>query len=223
MNIWLSKKFIRVGSHTICQSLQKSLVSIDRKKYSKNTIVVLQNRSMTSWQVIHRGFTRMSPKVNSSRLYGCFKMSQIQQKLLAHEAFPSKWSPVFWKNGTCCNRTTRTTQNSQFWVVHNHICLPVVFPEIRKTNRRRWFTPYHDNASSHRLAQTTAFLSTQNIGLMRYPPYSPALAPNDFFLFPYIKNKRGGQRFLLPKEAFDAFRLHVLVIPQSEWQKCFYN
>ena len=40
--------------------------------------------------VMNRGFTRMSPKVNSSRLYGCFKMSQIQQKLLAHEALPNK-------------------------------------------------------------------------------------------------------------------------------------
>ena len=46
--------------------------------------------SMTSWQVMIRGFTRMSPKVNSRRLYGCFKMNQIQQKLLAHEALPSK-------------------------------------------------------------------------------------------------------------------------------------
>ena len=37
------------------------------------------------------GFTRISPKVNSSRLYGCFKLHQIQQKLLALEALPSKW------------------------------------------------------------------------------------------------------------------------------------
>ena len=66
------------------------IVSIGRKKCSKNTIVVLRNTSMTSSQVMNRGFKRMSPKVNSSRLYGCFKVSQIQQKLLAHEALPSK-------------------------------------------------------------------------------------------------------------------------------------
>ena len=51
---------------------QKSLVLIGWKKCSKNTIAELRNRSMTSWQVINRGFTRMSPKVNSSRLYGSF-------------------------------------------------------------------------------------------------------------------------------------------------------
>ena len=91
------KKFYGVGSHTICQSLKKRLVSIGLKKCSKNRIAVLRNTSMTSWQVINRGLERMSPKVNSSRLYGCFKMSQIQQKLFAHEGLPSKWSPVFSK------------------------------------------------------------------------------------------------------------------------------
>ena len=84
----LTVKKNNIRSHTICQSINKRLVVIVRKKCSKNTIAVLWNTSITSWQVINRGFTRMSLKVNSSRLYGCFKMSQIQQKLLAHEAFP---------------------------------------------------------------------------------------------------------------------------------------
>ena len=32
-----------------------------------------------------------------------------------------------------------------------------------------------------------------------------------------------GQRFSAPEEAVDAFRMHVLEMPQSEWQKCFDN
>ena len=59
--------------------------------------------------------------------------------------------------------------------------------------------------------------------LTSHPPYSPDLAPNDIFLFPYIKNKIRGQRFSTPEEAVDAFRMHVSEIPQSEWQKCFDN
>ena len=43
-------------------------------------------------------------------------MSLIQQKLLAHEALPKHIQ----KNRIKCNRTTRTTQNNQFQVVHNH-------------------------------------------------------------------------------------------------------
>ena len=109
----------------------------------------------------------------------------------------------------------RRTVNSKWQTT---ICLAVVFQEIRKTHRQRRITFHHDNVTSHTSAQTTAF-STQNID----PPYSPDLAPNYFFLFPYVKNKMRGQRFSTPKEAVDAFRMHVLEIPQSEWQKCFDN
>ena len=58
---------------------------------------------------------------------------------------------------------------------------------------------------------------------MIHPPYSPDLAPNYFFLFPYIKNKMRDQRFSTSEEAVDAFGMYVLEISQSEWQKCFEN
>ena len=110
----------------------------------------------------------------------------------------------------------RRTVNSEWYTT---ICVPVVFQEIRKTNRRRRISLHHNNAISHTSGQTTAFLGTQNIDLMSHPAYSPDLAPNDFFLFPFVKNKMRGQRFSTPKEAVDAFRMHVLVISQSECGK----
>ena len=114
----------------------------------------------------------------------------------------------------------RRTVNSEWYTT---ICLLEVFGEMRKTNRRRRIIFHHDNASSHTSAQTSAFLSTENIELMGHPPYSPDLAPNDFFLFPHIKNKLRGQRFSTPEEAVDAFKTHVLEVPHSEWKKCFEN
>ncbi|KAG4070573.1 hypothetical protein HA402_011960, partial [Bradysia odoriphaga] len=101
------------------------------------------------------------------------------------------------------------------------ICLQQVFVEIRKTNRRRRITLHHDNASSHASAQTSEFLSTNKIELMGHPPYSPDLAPNDFFLFLTIKKKLRGQRFATPEDAVDAFKTHVLKILHSDWEKCF--
>ena len=106
----------------------------------------------------------------------------------------------------------RRTVNSEWYIT---ICLPIAFQEIRKSNRLRRITLHHDNASSHTSAQTTTFLSTQP-DLMSHPPYSPDLAPNDFFLCPYVKNKMRRQRFSTPEEAVDAFRMHVLEILQSE-------
>ena len=58
---------------------------------------------------------------------------------------------------------------------------------------------------------------------MSHPAYSPDLAPNEYFLFPYVKNKMRGQRFSTSQEAVDTFRMHVLGIPQSQWQKYFDN
>ena len=82
---------------------------------------------------------------------------------------------------------------------------------------------HHDIASSHTSTETTAFVSTQNIDLMSHPPCSTDLALNDFFLFPYIRNKQRGQRFSTPELAIDTLRTHSLDIPESEWQKCFEN
>ena len=56
---------------------------------------------------------------------------------------------------------------------------------------------------------------------MGHPPYSPDLAPNDFFLFPNVKNKLRGQRFSSAEEAVDAFKNHVLEVFEAEWKKCF--
>jgi len=66
------------------------------------------------------------------------------------------------------------------------ICLPEVFGEIRKTNKKRRIIVHHDD-DSHKSAETSAFLTGQNVELMGHPPYSPDLAHNNFFLLPHIK------------------------------------
>ena len=58
---------------------------------------------------------------------------------------------------------------------------------------------------------------------MSQPLYNPNFAANNFFLFPYVKNKMRGQRFATSEETVDAFRVHVLEIAESDWQKCFDN
>lgn len=39
----------------------------------------------------------------------------------------------------------------------------------------------------------------------------------------HIKNKLPGQRFSAPEEGIDAFKIHVLEVPQSEWKKFYEN
>ena len=40
--------------------------------------------------------------------------------------------------------------------------------------------------------------------LVRYPPYSPDLAPSDYYLFPNLKKWLGGKRFTSNSEVMDA-------------------
>lgn len=110
------------------------------------------------------------------------------------------------------------TVNSAWYTT---ICLPEVFGKLRETNLKRRIILHHDNASSHTSRHTSEYLATQNIELMTHPPYSPDLAPNDFFLFPRIKDKMRGQRFSSPEEAVKAFKCHVLELSTSDWKKCF--
>jgi len=54
---------------------------------------------------------------------------------------------------------------------------------------------YHDNASAHDVLKVHEFLAKNSITKMDHPPYSPDLAPCDFWLFPKLKNALKGQRF----------------------------
>ncbi|KAL7741870.1 hypothetical protein ACLKA6_012087 [Drosophila palustris] len=72
--------------------------------------------------------------------------------------------------------------------------------EKSKNKQEKTNILHHDNASSHTSAQTSAFLTGQNVELMGHPPYSPDLAPNDFFLSRNQEKMRGNdlcQKMLL--------------------------
>jgi histone-lysine N-methyltransferase SETMAR len=58
----------------------------------------------------------------------------------------------------------------------------------------RWLLR-HDNAPVHTAHSIQEFLAEKKISVVPHPPYSPDLAPCDFFLFPRIKIKLKGRRF----------------------------
>ena len=52
-----------------------------------------------------------------------------------------------------------------------------------------------DNAPAHTSAIVTAFLKKEKITVLPHPPYSPDLAPCDFFLFPKLKAFLAGRKY----------------------------
>jgi len=71
--------------------------------------------------------------------------------------------------------------------------------DIRRTRPELWcagnWLLHDDNAPSHRALVTREFLAHNSIITLLQPPYSPDLAPCDFFLFPKMKLQLKGRRF----------------------------
>ncbi len=47
---------------------------------------------------------------------------------------------------------------------------------------------HHDNASCHTSSKTLGLIGESDILMVSHPPYSPDLAPCDFWAFPFMKN-----------------------------------
>ena len=53
----------------------------------------------------------------------------------------------------------------------------------------------HENAPAHTSAIAAAKLFDLQYEILLHPPYSPDLAPSDYFLFPNMKSWLGSKRF----------------------------
>jgi hypothetical protein len=53
----------------------------------------------------------------------------------------------------------------------------------------------HDNMPPYTAASTPSLLEHFNLVIFNHPPYSPDLAPSDYHLFTYLKNRLRSQRF----------------------------
>ncbi|UYV75822.1 hypothetical protein LAZ67_13001443 [Cordylochernes scorpioides] len=77
---------------------------------------------------------------------------------------------------------------------------------------------HHGNARPHTSAKTLDFLANSDVQLVTHPPYSPDLAPCDFFYIQKLWIK-----FYTEDEALQAFINAVNSIPEDDWCKCFDN
>jgi len=70
--------------------------------------------------------------------------------------------------------------------------------DVRRKRSEKWangFILHHDNAPCHTSLLVRHFLSNKNITVYLHPPYSPDLAPCDFWLFPKVKMTLKDKRF----------------------------
>jgi len=82
---------------------------------------------------------------------------------------------------------TGQTVNKEFYkTVLQRLCNAVRRHRPEKWHSSNWIL-HHDNAPARRAVTTNEFLVKHNIPLLPQPPYSPDLAPYDFFLLPQLK------------------------------------
>jgi histone-lysine N-methyltransferase SETMAR len=91
--------------------------------------------------------------------------------------------------------TSQRSFNSEYFL--SHVLAPIVakiFSRGRIPHTRR--PQFHlDNSRVQFSKVTEQFITENHIGRAPHPPYSPGLAPSDFWLFGHVKTSRVGQTF----------------------------
>ena len=95
---------------------------------------------------------------------------------------------------------------------------------VREKTRELWETKswllHDDNAPAYNALSIRQFLAENDLAVLEQPPYSPDLAPCDFFLFPKLKGVIKGTRFQDSKAITTAVTKELRAIPMESFQKC---
>lgn len=91
-------------------------------------------------------------------------------------------------------------------------------PDLWKDNS--WFL-HHDNAPAHTALILRDHFAKNSTNIVPQPPYSPDLAPCDFWLFSKLKRTLRGNRFDSIEEIKDKSKKELMAIPAIEFEKCF--
>lgn len=79
----------------------------------------------------------------------------------------------------------------------------------------------HDNAPCHRASIVTNFLKKEKVEVLPHPPYSPDLAPCDFFLFPRLKKHLSGRRYGSRRALGAGIYQYLISVPKTYYEIAF--
>ena len=91
-------------------------------------------------------------------------------------------------------------------------------PELFKSGQ--WHL-HQDNAPTHKSTMVTSYRTETGIKTVPHPPYSPDLAPCDFWMFPRLKEKLRGRRFEDVEEMKEAVTEALDTFTLEDYQRAF--
>jgi transposase len=80
---------------------------------------------------------------------------------------------------------------------------------------------HHDNAPAHSSHLIQSLLAKHGVPVVRQAPYSPDMAPCDFWLFPKLKRPLKGSRFDSREDIMRNATKELRSLPEEAFQKCF--
>jgi transposase len=96
---------------------------------------------------------------------------------------------------------------------------------VRRKRQDLWashnWKMHHDNAPAHSSHLIQSFLAKHGIPVVRQAPYSPDMAPCDFWLFPKLKMPLKGSRFDSCEDIMWNAMKELRSLPEEAFQKCF--
>jgi transposase len=103
-----------------------------------------------------------------------------------------------------------------------------VLTRLRESARRKrpqkWkndWALHHDNAPSHTTMAVQLFLAKNNILIVPHPPYSPDLAPSDYWLSPTLKVGLRGRRFATAGDTKENADTRLRAIKEEDFYQCY--
>ena len=96
---------------------------------------------------------------------------------------------------------------------------------VRRKRPQKWRTIswflLHDNPAAHWSVVVKDFLTKNYVTTLQHPPYSPDLAPADFYLFPGLKSALMGRRFCDATDIIKNQTEELKRLSQNGFQICF--
>ncbi|UYV78290.1 hypothetical protein LAZ67_16000864 [Cordylochernes scorpioides] len=114
----------------------------------------------------------------------------------------------------------RTVNKEYYLQVMRNLCEAIRQKRPDLWKNKNWLL-HHDNDPAHTSLLLRDFLAKNNTLMMPQPPYSPDLAPCDFFLFPKLKRPMKGRRYATLDEIKTASQEELKKILKNDFLKCF--
>jgi hypothetical protein len=111
--------------------------------------------------------------------------------------------------------------NSAYFITN--ILIPIeqaIFPGGRAPHEKR-FVVHFDSYSVHTSRVSTDWLEEHSILRIPYPPYSPDLTTNDFYLFPTVKEKLERTHLADEDQFFECLQGILRDLDQQELNRIF--